>query len=142
MNPAILELENSLRQVAVVVSDLDAMKTFGLNLVHFIGDRVISVSSQAIDAGPHQEVSPNLLGQAEKLVDVAFAIANMNAPRRVREQFSGLLQIVQPADTFFLFYRNPRRIEFLFESRSSFELLPRPELYSGQPQRDALRRQS
>jgi hypothetical protein len=42
VNPATFEFENSLRQVAVVVSDLDAMKTFGLNLIHFIGYRVIA----------------------------------------------------------------------------------------------------
>jgi hypothetical protein len=63
MNPAILELKNSLRLVAIVVSDLDAVKAFGLNRVQFIGDRVISVSSQTIDAGPHQEVRPSLLIQ-------------------------------------------------------------------------------
>ena len=72
------------------------MKTLDLNLVHFIGNRVITVAGQTIDAGPHQEVRPELLGSAEKLEDVAFAIADMNAPPRLSEQFRRLLHVLQP----------------------------------------------
>jgi hypothetical protein len=36
------------------------VKTLGLNLVHFIGNRVITVAGQTIDAGSHQEVRPEL----------------------------------------------------------------------------------
>ena len=36
VNPATFEFKGSLRQVTFVVSNLDAMKTFGFNLIHFI----------------------------------------------------------------------------------------------------------
>ncbi|MCK1641351.1 hypothetical protein IVA95_28225 [Bradyrhizobium sp. 157] len=62
---AIPDLKNGLVGIAVAVSDFDAMEPFGGDLVHFVDDRVIPVFSQAVDAGPDQEMS-----SAEKLVDI------------------------------------------------------------------------
>jgi hypothetical protein len=36
----------------MAVSDFDVMEPFDGDLVHFIGDRVIPASSQAVDARP------------------------------------------------------------------------------------------
>lgn len=58
------------------------MEPFDGDLVHLVGDRVIPVSSQAVDAGPNQEVSSGLLCCAEKLVDVTLAITDMDASSR------------------------------------------------------------
>jgi hypothetical protein len=127
-NPAILHLQDSLRRITIVVADLDAVKTFDLHVIHFIGDRVIAVSGQAIDAGSHEEVRSDLLRCAKEFVDVAFAVADMNAPFRLSEQFRSLLQVLQPADTLLLLDRHPRRIDLLFESGGPFELFPGPEL--------------
>ncbi|MGY4567116.1 hypothetical protein ACVWY5_000185 [Bradyrhizobium sp. USDA 3256] len=49
------------------------MEPFDGDLVHFVGNRVIPVSSQAVDADPDQEMSSDLLCCAEKLVDVTLA---------------------------------------------------------------------
>jgi hypothetical protein len=60
------------------------MQSFDGGLIHFLGDRVISVSSQAVDTSPNQEMCPDLLCCAEKLVNVALAIADMETPSRIR----------------------------------------------------------
>ncbi|MET4236487.1 hypothetical protein ACVWXN_005936 [Bradyrhizobium sp. i1.4.4] len=54
---AIPDLKNGLVGIAGGVSDFDAMEPFDGDLVHFVGDRVIPVPSQAVDAGPDQEMS-------------------------------------------------------------------------------------
>src|SRR5215470_16984315 len=74
------------------------------------------------------------MGRAKKLEDIAFAIANMNAPPRLSEQFCRLLHVLQPPDAFFLLDRYPRRIDLLLERGGSLKLLPAPELDGCQPQ--------
>jgi hypothetical protein len=54
------------------------MQSFDRHLIHLVGDCVIPVSSQTIDAGPNQEVCSDVLSRAKKLVDIAFAIGNMD----------------------------------------------------------------
>ena len=66
--------ENSFVLIAVVVSNFNTMQPLDRDLIHLVGDRVIAVSGQTIDAGPDQKVGSNLLCRAEKLVDVALAI--------------------------------------------------------------------
>jgi len=46
-NLAIPNLKNGLVGIVVAVSDFDAMEAFDGDLVHFVGDRVIPISSQA-----------------------------------------------------------------------------------------------
>jgi hypothetical protein len=62
---------------------------------------VIPVSSEAVDAGPDQEMSSNLLCCAEKLVDVTLAITNMDASSPMIQELRRLLEIFQPPDAFF-----------------------------------------
>jgi hypothetical protein len=69
--------------IAVVVPDLDAMQPFDRNLIHLVGDRVISISRQAVDAGPDYEVRSGFSSRAEQLVDVALAIGDVNASSRL-----------------------------------------------------------
>jgi hypothetical protein len=52
---------------------------------------MISISSETIDAGPYQEMRSNLLSCAKQFVDVALAVADMDAPSRITEEFGGLL---------------------------------------------------
>jgi hypothetical protein len=64
-NLAIPDLENGFVRIAVAVSNVDAMQRFGRDLLHLVGDRVIAVASQAVDAGPDQEMRSGFLGRAE-----------------------------------------------------------------------------
>jgi len=59
---------------------------------------VIPIASQAVDTGPDQEMRSDLLCRAEKLIDVALAITDMNASPRIIQKLRGLLQILQPSD--------------------------------------------
>src|SRR5215470_19652471 len=106
----------------MVVSNVDAMQAFDRDLFHFVGDRVIAISSQAVDAGPDQEMRSGFLGRAEKLVDIALAIADVDASSRVTEKLRGLLDILQPPDAFLLLDWNARRIDLLLERGGPFEL--------------------
>jgi len=73
------------------------METFDDNLVHFVRGGVIPVSSQAVDAGPDQEMSSDLLCCAEKVVDVTLAIINVDASSRMIQELRRLLEIFQCA---------------------------------------------
>src|SRR5258708_18635880 len=114
---AVPDLENGLVWIILSVPDLDAMQPFDRNLVHFVGDRVIAVPSQAVDTGPHQEMRSDLLCRAEQLVDVALAITDMEASSRIAQQFRGLLQIVQPSDAFLLLAVHSRLVDLLLQRR-------------------------
>jgi len=129
-NPPIADFKDGVRWITIVISHLDAMRTFGLDLIHFIGNRVIPVSGQSIDAGSHQEMRSELVSGAKKLVDVAFAVTDVNAPFRLGDQFGSLLQVLQLSDAFLLLYRYPRWIDLLLECRGFLELLPSPEFDS------------
>jgi hypothetical protein len=89
------------------------MKPFDGDLIHFFGDRVIPVSSQAVDAGPDQEMSSDVLCCAEKLVDVTLAITDVEASFRMVQELRRLLKIFQPSDAFLFLDGNPGRIDFL-----------------------------
>lgn len=64
------------------------------DLVHFVGDGVIPVSSQAADAGPAQEMRSDLMYCAEGFVDVASRdqlygyIAPAKRPKHQRSRVS------------------------------------------------------
>ena len=111
------------------------MEPFDGDLVHFVGDRVIPVSSQAVDAGPDQEMSSDLLCCAEKLVDVTLAITDMDASSRMIQESRRLLEIFQPPDAFLFLDGNPGRIDLLFKRCRALEFLASPELNGRQPQR-------
>jgi site-specific DNA recombinase len=71
---------------ALVVADLDAVPSLDRHLAHGVRDRARPVSREALDATPDQEVRPELPGQAEQLVDVALAVADVDASFRLAEQ--------------------------------------------------------
>src|SRR4051794_35901610 len=96
---------------ALVVADLDAVPPPDRHFVHRAAERVRPVSREAIDATPDQEVRPELLRQAEQLVDVALAVADMDAPFRLAEQQGGLAHVVQPPDALLALDGHPGRID-------------------------------
>lgn len=85
-----LDLENGNARIAIGISNLNTMPAPDLGLGHVSGDRMIPVTRQAIDAGPHQEVGADLLCRAEEFVDVALAVADMDTARRIAQRCSGL----------------------------------------------------
>ncbi|MGY3078063.1 hypothetical protein ACVWZZ_004471 [Bradyrhizobium sp. LM6.10] len=72
------------------------MPSFDGDLVHFVGDRVISIPSQTANASPNHEMRSSFSSRAEQLIDVALAITDMNASSRIAKQLRGLPDIVQP----------------------------------------------
>ena len=74
-NPAIANLQDSLRAIALGVAYFDAMQSFDSDLAHLVGDRVRAVPGQAIHAGPHEKVGPDVLGFTEQLIDITFQIS-------------------------------------------------------------------
>jgi hypothetical protein len=52
-------------------------QTVDHDLIHFIGDSMISISDQAIDAGSHEEMGTSVLSRAKEFIDVALAITDM-----------------------------------------------------------------
>ena len=79
------------------------MQPADVHVAHFVGNGVVTVSRQPVDTRSDQEVGAEFLGRAEELVNVALAIADMDASGRVVEQHGGLAQVLQPAEALFLF---------------------------------------
>jgi hypothetical protein len=71
------------------------------HIAHFVSNRMVSVSGEAINAGSHQKMRPNLLRDAEQFIDVALSVADMHTSLRLIRKFSGLPQILEPSATFF-----------------------------------------
>ena len=83
------------------------MQALDRDLVHLVGDRVVAVPGQPVDAGPDQEMGSGFPGRAEQLVDVALAIADVDAASRLAEKLRGLLDVLQPADALLLARSEP-----------------------------------
>ena len=67
-----------------------------------------------------------LLSRPEQFEYIRLAIPDTNASLGLAQQLGGLLQIVQPPDTFFFFNRNTSRIDMLLEpigSKASHRVL-------------------
>ena len=120
-NRSIPDLENGLIRIAVSVSHFDAMQSLDCDLIHLVGDRVTSISSQAVDARSNQEMRSDLLCGAEKLIDVTLAITNMQAPSGITQELRGLLfSILLRWDALLLLDGNSRRVDpFLPAQQSS-----------------------
>jgi hypothetical protein len=69
------------------------VQPFDGDLFHFVGDRVIPVSSQSIDARPDQKMRSSFPRRAEQLVEVALAVADVEASPWVAQQRRGLLDV-------------------------------------------------
>lgn len=89
------------------------MNTLDRRVLHFGGNRMISIARQPIDACADQEMGAEIMGHAEELVDVTLTVADMHATARIPEQDDGLPDVVQPAETLLLLDGNPRGIDLL-----------------------------
>src|SRR5689334_12480022 len=137
-NLAIPDLQNCLIWIAMTVPDFDAIQSFDGDLTHFVGNRVVSIPRQTVDAGPDEEVCSDLLRRAEQFVDVALAIADMDTSSRIAQKLRRLLQILQPPDAFLLLDRNARRVDLFLECSGPLEFLAGPEFDGRQPKRKPL----
>ncbi|MGG7582136.1 hypothetical protein [Rhizobium sp. Nf11,1] len=81
-------------------ANFDKVLSGSFNIAHFSRYCVIPVASQPVDDGPHDEVRAKLLGQAVELVDITFAVADMNTSVWLAEKVDGLTQIFKPTDAF------------------------------------------
>jgi hypothetical protein len=89
--------------------NLDRVHALDANFLPLVGDRVLAIAREPVDAVPDKEVGPELLGRAEQLGDIALAIADGDAACGRAEQGHGLAQVVRPADALLVLDRNPRR---------------------------------
>jgi len=124
----------------LTVANFDMVTPGHLRIVHLIGDRMVSMPRQPVDAASDQKMRAQLLGRAEELVNIALAIANMDKPRRLAEQRYRLAHVFQPADALLVLDRHSRRIDLLLEGGSPLELLPRPEFDGRKAQGQSLGR--
>jgi hypothetical protein len=69
------------------------MQAVDAGLFHLGCNRMTAVARQPIDAGADKEVSAKLLRQAIQFVDVAFAVATMNATRRLSSRSIDCLRL-------------------------------------------------
>src|SRR5487761_1616247 len=127
-------------RIAVVVLDLYSMQAVDRDFVHGVGNCMTAFPGKPVNAGSNQEMRSNLLGQAEQLVNVALAIANMNTSFGYSEKVRRLPQILQPADALLLLDRNPRRVDLSLQRCRPFERFTCPELDCRQTERKPIDR--
>ena len=72
-------LEDGFLWIAAFVPDLDAMQALDHGFCHLIGDRVIPIAGETVDARADHEMGSSILGGAEEFVDVALTVADMDA---------------------------------------------------------------
>src|SRR5947208_2705557 len=65
LNPFVFDLKDGNVRIGIGVTKFEAMRSADLDPLHFVGDRMMSVARQAIDAGPDQEMGANFLRRAE-----------------------------------------------------------------------------
>lgn len=138
LDASVPDLQGGIARLTPFVAELHAMQALHANLCHFVSDRVIAITGQSIDAGSHQEAGIEFIGQAEQLIDVALAVADMDATLGVINQGGGLPQVQQPLDAFLLLDRNTRRVDFVLQRGGALELLAAPELDRAQAQWQSL----
>jgi len=104
---------------------------------HLVGNRMISVSGEAVDAGSHQKMRSCLLCGAEQLVDVALAVSARDTALRLSEEGRGLPQVLPPAEAFLFFDGPSGGVNALLQRVTACELLSGPELHGGSAQRQS-----
>src|SRR5438094_5025988 len=134
LNPFVFDLKDGNVRIGIGVTKFEAMRSADLDPLHFVGDRMMSVARQAIDAGPDQEMGANFLRRAEELIDIALTISNVDAARWIAQGCGGLPEVFQPADALLLLDRNPCQVDSLLERGCSLEFLTGPEFDRGQPE--------
>lgn len=88
---------------------------------------MLAVARQSIDASPDKEMGAEFMGRTEELINVALAVADMDASRGCAEQGDRLAHVLKPAEALLLFDGHPCRVGLFLERGGSLELRPRPE---------------
>ena len=70
----------------MVVLSFHFMKSFAMLFSHFVGNRVLTVASTAVDSSTKHKMSTRFVRLAKQLEIVASAIANMDTTRRIMQQ--------------------------------------------------------
>ena len=138
LDTPIANLDNGFASFSPLVPHFNAMQPSNSHLSHLVSDGVISVSSETVDAGPQEEMSAGIVSRTEQFVDVALAIADMHDALRLCEKCSGLLHVLQPAIALLLLDRHARWVDRALQRVRAVELVPGPELDSGQSKRKPL----
>src|SRR5271163_2586784 len=137
---AVAEFKNGFANLTLLIPDFDSVEPLDFYLFHLIGDGVVAFSCKPVDTGPHQKMSPGIVGYAEQFVDVALAISDVDDSLWVGEQRRRLPQVFQPAIALLLLDRYTSGIDAALERIRAMELVPGPELDGGQPERKAIPR--
>ena len=129
----------STADIAFLVAYRNAMQSSNCNLIHFIGNRMFAISSQAVNASSYDKMSSNFLSRAKKLVNIAFAIANMHTAIGLAKKRAGLAQILRPSNAFFALYGHSRRIG-LVQRMAAHKFVARLKFDRGKSQGQSFRR--
>jgi hypothetical protein len=60
VNSPILQLERGAADIAMLVTRFDAMQPLDRDVLHLVGNRVLAIAGEAIDAGSHDEVGSQI----------------------------------------------------------------------------------
>jgi hypothetical protein len=105
---------------------------------HFGRDGAGPVARQTIYARADDEMGAEVPGEAEQLVDVALAVADVDAASRVAEETHRPPEAVEPADALLSLDRHAGGVDHPLERRRSPELRPRPDFHGCHPERHAV----
>lgn len=94
-----------------------------------------AIARKPIEAGTDKEMGVKVLRQAIQFIDIAFAVADMDATLRFTKAVDRLSEIIEPANALLLLYGDAGGIDLLLELRCPLEFLPCLEFHSRQSQR-------
>jgi hypothetical protein len=89
------KIDLSGRDAPAFVPDLDLVTAPDRLARHPLGNRRAAAAGQPVHARPDEEVGLCILGRTKQFEDVAFPIANMDAPGRVSQLVSGLCEVLR-----------------------------------------------
>ena len=84
-DPAELELKDRFGHVPAPITHFDSVQSLAVNLGYLRSNGVLAVACETIHAGAQQKVRASILSLAEEFVDIAFAIPNVHASRRIAQ---------------------------------------------------------
>jgi hypothetical protein len=88
------------------------MKSSDARVAHFIGDRMVAITRQTVDTSSYQEMRSDFLPRAKEFIDVALAIADMNAFLWFTEKHCRLLEFSN--HRMLSFFSIGTRVELIF----------------------------
>jgi hypothetical protein len=107
-------------------------------VIHPIGDHVLAFPSRAVNISSDQDMCAGTMRGTKEFVDIALAIAVMDASSRIIEKPRGLLEVLHPPDAPLLLNGYPWRADLLLKRSRSLEFLARPEFDGGKIRRPTL----